>query len=143
MNVYMNMRINSEGGIIGPGESIMEIVPRDEPLIAEIKVKPADIDAVEIGSQTRIKLKGYRDSATLELEGTVKNISADLVSDETSRVSFYEVIVEVPREDLALFDPAPRPGMPLDAIIISGKQTPLKMLLKPLLDTIDRGIARN
>lgn len=131
--------VNTLGGVVGPGEPLIEIVPLGEELRVEAKVDPRDIGSVFVGMGASVKLTAFDYSIYGTLDGTVVHVGADTVIDETSRqpVPYYEVYVEVDRNTLEGPDGQVeiRPGMLAEVELDAGQRTVLQYLLKPLFKT--------
>lgn len=124
------------GGVINPSETIMRIVPEDEPLIVEAKVEPQDIDQVLNGDRKAyLRFAAFDHQQTPEVEGRVKGISADLSVDQMTGRTYYLVRVSLSKEELAKLEgKALVPGMPADVHIRTQDRTALSYLLKPFQD---------
>lgn len=128
------ININTIGGVIRPGETILEIVPLDDTLLIESKIRPADIAFIRPNQKAMIKISAYDFSLYGGLEGTVEQISADTIQDERED-SFYKVKLRTKTnaliyrgEKLPII-----PGMTASVEILTGKKSVLDYLLKPLL----------
>lgn len=126
------------GGVIEPAQTIMEIVPENESLLVEAAISPADIDRVQNGQESRVRLSAFNMTTTPEIPGTVVFVSPERASDPKSGVSFYRVHVRmdpavVAREKLDL-----KPGMPAETFISTGERSLLSYVLKPLRDQFAR-----
>jgi adhesin transport system membrane fusion protein len=126
--------INTVGGVIKPGESIMEIVPLDDTLLVEARVRPADVAFLHPGQKAMVKVSAYDFSIYGGLDGVLEQISADTIEDKRGEF-YYQVKVRTPKtaivyrnEELAIM-----PGMMTTVDIMTGKKTVLDYLLKPLL----------
>lgn len=128
------ININTIGGVIRPGETILEIVPLDDTLLIEAKIRPADIAFIRPSQKAMIKITAYDFSIYGGLEGTVEQISADTIQDER-KDSFYKVKLRTKTnamtyrgEKLPII-----PGMTASVEILTGKKSVLDYLLKPIL----------
>ncbi len=125
-----NIEVRSVGGVIRPGEPIMEIVPSDDRLLIEANVQPRDIARVHNGLRTIVKFSAYDFVIYGSLPGTVTNVSSDALQDEEGR-PFYRVKVAIDAQD---FHGQPIiPGMQTTVDIVTGQKSVLAYLLKPLL----------
>jgi HlyD family type I secretion membrane fusion protein len=137
----LNLAVHTAGGVIKPGETIMEIVPEDDTLVVGARVAPQDVDKVVPRAPATVRLSAFNQRTTPELTGEVQRISADLVSDAASGQTFYQAVIEVPpREAERLRGLALMPGMPAEVFIRTGARTPLAYLLKPLTDSFARAL---
>lgn len=132
--IVKQIQINTVGGVIKPGMNLMEIVPIEDSLLIEAKVRPENIGFIKPDLPAVVKLSAYDFAIFGGLEGTVENISADTILDEEGN-SFYLVRVRTDKNFLGSDDaPLPIiPGMQASVDIITGKKTLLDYLLKPIL----------
>ncbi len=133
--------INTVGGVIQPGQDLVEIVPLEDTLLIEAKVRPADIGFLHPGQPALVKVTAYDFSIYGGLEGVVEDISADTITDERGE-SFYRVRVRT--HDNALEkagEPLPIiPGMTTQVDILTGQKTVMDYLLKPILKAKERAL---
>lgn len=126
--------INTVGGVVKPGESIMEIVPLDDSLLVEARVRPADVAFLHAGQKAVVKVSAYDFSIYGGLEGYLEQISADTIEDK--RGDFYYLVkvrtaktsITYRQENLPII-----PGMITTVDILTGKKTVLSYLLKPIM----------
>lgn len=126
--------VNTVGGVIQPGMDLMEIVPLEDTLLVETKIKPSDIAFLHPGQKALVKFSAYDFTIYGGLEGDVEHISADSITDEKGE-NFYLVRVRTTRNFLGTEEkPMPIiPGMVGEVDILTGKKTILSYLLKPAL----------
>ncbi len=132
--VVKQILVNTVGGVIRPGMSLMEIVPDDDTLLVEAKINPADIAYIYPGQSAMVKFTAYDFSIYGGLEGVVKHVSADTITDERDQ-SYYLVQIETRKKHLGS-DEKPLSimvGMTVNVDILTGKKTVLDYLLKPIL----------
>lgn len=126
--------INTVGGVVKPGMDILEIVPNDEGVIVETKIKPSDIAFIYPGQKAVLKFTAYDFAIYGGLDGEVTNISADTITDE-KREEYYLVKVKSKKNYLGSDENKKRIiiGMTAQVDIITGKKTVMQYLLKPIL----------
>lgn len=129
--------ITTRGGIIQPGEAIMQITPLDDQLLIEAKIKPADVAFIAPGMPTRVKITAYDYTVYGDLSGTLEQISADTIEEQTVRgkETFYKVLVRTESAFLQKGDKILpiKPGMIAEVDVLSGKRSVLSYLLRPLI----------
>ena len=136
--VVNKLSVTTIGGVIRPGEEILQIIPLDEEVFIEAKVKPRDIAAVRQGQEATIKLSAYDYTIWGSLRGEVTFISADTFKDERSRAAdgdpHYKVTLRVDRTALTERQVGLqiRPGMQAEVELQTGGKTILTYLTKPL-----------
>ncbi len=138
--IVVNMKTHTIGGIVQPGETVMEIVPIGDSLIVSARVNPRDIDVVYRGQEARVVLSAYNARNTPNLDAVVRQVSADILRDEVTGDNYYSARVEV---DLAKLDAFKEvqlyPGMPVEVMMVTGKRTALQYLTAPFRSTFRRG----
>lgn len=132
--VVKKIMINTLGGVVQPGESIMEVIPIDDSLVVEAEVKPADIAFLHPGQKAVVKITAYDFSIYGGLDGIVEHISADTIEDERGE-NFYLVKVRTQAKGMVYRgEKLPIiPGMTAQLDILTGKKSVLAYLLKPIL----------
>lgn len=136
--IVNNLSVTTIGGVVRPGEEILQIIPLDEELFVEARVKPENIAGVRPGQEATVKLSAYDYTIYGTLKGTVKLISADTFKDERSRAAdgdpHYKVTLQVDTEHLTPRQASLqiRPGMQASVELHTGSKTVLQYLLKPL-----------
>jgi HlyD family type I secretion membrane fusion protein len=139
----VNLQTYTVGGIVRPGTPLMEIVPDGDDLKVLARVSPADIDIVWAGLEAQVRLSAYPGRSAPVFDGLVETVSADLLTDERSGVTYYEARVGFKPGDPALAKLSLYPGSPAEVSIVTGEQTLLNSLLRPLTDTVRRGATQN
>lgn len=133
--------VNTIGGVVQPGMDLVEIVPLEENLLVEVKIRPADIAFLRPGLNTIVKVTAYDFSIYGGLKAKVEQISADTITDEDGdsfymvRVRTNESALSTPRGSLPII-----PGMLTEVDILTGKKTVLEYLLKPILRARERAM---
>jgi len=139
----IGLRIHSEkGGVVRPGEPIMEIVPKDSDLIIESKIKPEDITRVHSGQETKVQLTAFNRRDVSPLLGEVTHVSADMLREQTpsGMMPYYLVYVRVRPEELKSQEVYLSPGMPAVCFISTEERTILSYLLEPIFYFLDRSL---
>jgi len=125
------------GGVIAAGETVMQIVPREDQLIVEAQVRPVDIDQMSPGQRARVRFPSFDQRTTPELNAELLTVSADLNEDERTGNSYYVARLVIDEEELAkLGNKALVPGMPVETFLQTGDRTVLSYLVKPVTDQI-------
>jgi len=141
--VVNNLAVTTIGGVVRPGEEILEIIPLDDDLFVEARVKPKDIANIRSGQSATIKLTAYDYTIYGTLKGYVDVVSADTFKDENSRSvdgdPHYKVRIIVDRDNLTSRQARIeiRPGMQAQAELQTGAKSVLQYLLKPLYKSKD------
>jgi HlyD family type I secretion membrane fusion protein len=139
--IVVGMRAHTVGGVIGPGEPVLDIVPAGDELVIEARMRPEDIDKVRVGQTAIVRLSAFDQRTTPELEGTVISTSADRVVDETTGAAFFLVRSRISEGELEkLAELQLVPGMPAETFVQTGSRTVLSYLLKPFSDGVARAL---
>lgn len=133
--VVQNLAYHTIGGVVGPRDSIMQIVPSRERLLIEARLDPRDIGHVEVGQRAVAKISTYDYVRYGGLEGTVVNIAADADTDDRGR-HYFRVVVETGDSTLGDDGDLPIiPGMIATIDIHTGKKRVIDYLIQPVLKT--------
>lgn len=134
-----DLKVHTVGGVIQPGEKLMDIVPDNDKLIVEAKVMPQDIDVVHDGLEASVRLTAYKTRKVPPVSGKVINVSGDRFNDERTGMSYYLARVEVDMKEIGQLENVHLyPGMPADVLIITGKRTALAYLWSPISDSFNK-----
>jgi HlyD family type I secretion membrane fusion protein len=135
-----DVKVHTAGGVVAPGEVLMEIVPSSDRLIVEARVLPQDVDRLMVGQPAGVKLHAFNSRTTPELDASVSYVSADAATDARSEQSYFTVRLQVAPESLVTLgaDKKVLPGMQADVFIRTGERTFLGYLMQPLRDSFDK-----
>jgi HlyD family secretion protein len=137
--MVLQSTVHTVGGVITAGDAIMLIVPQADDLQVEAKVNPQDIDKLQVGQKTLLRLSAFNQRTTPELNGAVTRVSPDVTTDQRTGQSYYTIRVSMPPEEVArLGEVKLIPGMPVEAFVQTGERTLLSYLIKPLSDQLMR-----
>jgi HlyD family secretion protein len=137
--MVLQSSVHTVGGVITAGDAIMMIVPQADDLQVEAKVNPQDIDKLQIGQKTLLRLSAFNQRTTPELNGVVSRVSPDVTTEQRTGQSYYTIRVSMaPQEIARLGDVKLIPGMPVEAFVQTGDRTMLSYLVKPLSDQLKR-----
>src|SRR5215470_4957546 len=137
--IVNQLSVHTIGGVVAPGEVIMEIVPDTDELEIEARLPPQDIDQVRRGQTTYVRLSAFNQRTTPQLKGFVSYVSADLTHDKQSNASYYIVRVTLPGDErhrltgLQLMS-----GMPAEVFFQTGSRSMMSYLFKPITDQFQR-----
>lgn len=133
----MNIKYHTIGAVVPPGGEIMNIVPQDEEMIIEAKIKPQDIDNVAIGMKSKIQLTAYKGKKVPKINGKVINVSADILTNEQTRESYFLARINISKKDLEKLKEKIElyPGMPAQVFIITGSRSLISYMFTPISDS--------
>lgn len=140
--VVQNIKVHTAGGILRSAETLLEIVPQNEELIISARVRPLDRASVSVGLAAEIKFSAFSSRALPIILGRLDVVSADLIYPDPGRGEpYYEARISVDDDHIPLeVKQRLAPGMPADAIIITGERTLVDYLIKPLAESLDRSM---
>ena len=129
----VGLAVQTVGGVVQPGQKLMDIVPKDAPLMLEAHVAPHMIDRVKAGMPVDVRFSSFANSPQLVVQGEVDSVSGDLLTEPQTNATYYLARVQVTREGVkALGGRQLHPGMPVEVIFKGGERTMLTYLLHPL-----------
>ena len=133
------MSIHTEGGVVQPGATLLQIVPEGRELVIEAKFTPQDIANVHAGQQATVRFSSFDSHTTPRLTGRVRKVSAAEITDNQGK-SFFTAQIEVPPSELMKLDSGQHlmPGMPAEVYLATRERTILSYFLKPLGDMMAR-----
>ena len=140
----VGLQVHTTGGVVSPGDTLMQIVPAKDRLIVEARVDPSDIDVVHPGLTAQVRLTPLNARNTAPLEGKLIAISADRLTDQRSGQTFYLARIELIEPTSANLGGASLyPGMPAEVMIVTGARTMLGYLLEPMAMSLRRAFREN
>ncbi len=130
------------GGVVQPGQTIVEVVPHGATPLVEAKIKPADIGFLRVGQDARVKVSAYDSSTYGAIDGKIETISPDAIEDEKDGQRHFLITVRLDDPTLATKDGALplMPGMAAEVDILNGKRTVLAYLLKPIAEVSNKAL---
>ncbi|MGV8948389.1 MAG: HlyD family type I secretion periplasmic adaptor subunit [Candidatus Paracaedibacter sp.] len=141
MGTIRDLKVRTVGGVIQPGEAILDIVPLNDTLIVEAQISPSDVGFVHIGLPATIKVTAYDFSTFGGLEGVVEQISADTITDKREQ-SFYRIYLRTKSSVLQKKGKQYLiiPGLQVEVDILTGKKSILNYLMKPFLRAVENSM---
>ena len=134
----VGLSIFTVGGVVAPGQKLMDIVPDRAELVVEARLSPQDIDDVFVGKEARVRLPGLHERSLPTLNGRVIRLSADSLVDERTGGTYFAAEIEIPQEQLSAVREIRgekfvlQPGMPAEVLIPLRKRTALQYAFEPL-----------
>lgn len=130
--------LHTVGGVAVAGETLMLIVPTEDPLLVSVRIGPTDIDKVALGQDAILRFSGLDRRTTPELVASVSSIAPDASQDQATGQLFYTVRIEIPDEQLARIPQGTTlvPGMPVEALMQTDDRTVLSYLIQPVSDQL-------
>jgi len=135
----VNMKVYTNGGVIRPGDPILDIVPESDELVIEARIATSDIEKLFVGQGTRVRLSGFDLADVPEADGEITSLSADSLTDERTGASYYVARVRLREQQSAQIKNLELvPGMPADVFINTGERTAFSYLIQPLNNRLAR-----
>jgi HlyD family secretion protein/epimerase transport system membrane fusion protein len=136
----VDIKFKTLGGVVQRGEPMLSIVPTDDELIVEARLTAVDVKAVHAGLQARLNLSAWSSRLVPKIPGIVRTVSADRLTDEATRQSYYLARIAVDRPTLQRLAPGIDliPGMPVEVLVVTERRTMLDYLLRPFDDALWR-----
>ncbi len=129
--------MHTVGGVIGAGQTVMQIVPGSDVLVVEAPVSPVSIDQLAPGQGATLRFPSFNQRTTPTLAASVQTISPDLVFDETTGQGFYNMRLAIDGDEIARLGDKPLlPGMPVEVFVKTEDRNVLSYLVKPMTDQI-------
>lgn len=130
------------GGVVQPGQTIVEVVPAGDTPLVEAKIKPADIGFLHVGQSARVKVSAYDSSTYGALDGKIETISPDAIENEKTGDRTFLITVRLDRSALETRDGALplMSGMAAEVDVLNGKRTVLAYLLKPIAEVSNKAL---
>ncbi len=138
----VDLKLRTLGGVVTPGEAMMDLVPRDQPLVIEARISPKDIDVVHAGLKADIHLTAFHTRHLARVQGEVKQVSADRLTDPKTGEPYYTAQIYVDMSEVQKKTPEVKlsPGMPAEAMIITGERTTFEYLIEPIRNSFRRAL---
>jgi HlyD family type I secretion membrane fusion protein len=134
----VGLKVFTNGGVVAPGDTLMEIVPEKESLVIRVKVDPNDIDDLIVGERTEIRIPAFHNRGLPILNGSITKLSADRLIDAKSEQAYFEAEVAVPPEELKKIRDVRGSstdlivGLPVDIVVPQRKRTALDYFFEPI-----------
>lgn len=140
--MVMGLMVHTLGGVIRPGDVLMEVVPEGASLVVEARISPSDIDSVEVGMLADLRFPAFNTASTPIVEGELVDLSADSFVNEDDGTSFYRAKLVADEaslgEQLGNFNLVP--GMPVEVVIKTGSRTLFEYLVKPAMNILNTSL---
>jgi epimerase transport system membrane fusion protein len=139
----VGMKVHTVGGIVQPGDTLLEVVPEDQEYTIESRVQTQDIDRVAIGQMADVRLSAFNQQMADVVQGRVVRLSADAFEDEQNGERYYEARVAITEEGMNIMSEQGMylvPGMPAEVMIRTGERTVIEYLLEPVSRMFDKAM---
>lgn len=135
------LRMFTVGGVIKPGDAIVDVVPQSAKLQVRAKLSPLDVDRVHQGLSVEVRLPQFQRYQSETMRGSIRSISKDTLVDEATRLTYYVMDIEADRSTIpAIVNDKLTAGMTVDIIVPTGERTLLQYLVSPLIDGLAKSL---
>jgi HlyD family secretion protein len=137
--IVLGMQVTTPRSVVRPADPVLYLIPQDRPLVIAAQVTPINVDEVRVGQPVKLLFPAFSSRTTPELQGRVKLVSADALTDQRTQATFYRAEIELdPGEAEKLGEVTLLPGMPVEAFIQTDMRSPMAYLIKPFVDYFTR-----
>ena len=140
----MDMKVTTVGGVVAPGEVLMDVVPDKAQLVVEARVSPADAEDVRTGATVEVKFPSVHDRQLRTTKAVLTKMSADSLTDDRTGATYFRAEATLTPESTAALQKAERgqfqlkPGLPAQVLIPLRKRTALQYMMDPITDAVWR-----
>jgi len=140
--MVMGLSVHTIGGVIRPGDVLMEVVPQGAELVVEARIAPSDIDSVAVGMLADLRFPGFNTSNIPIVQGQLVDLSADSFVNEEDGTAYYigKLVADAESLEQQLGKFRLVPGMPVEVVIKTGSRTLFQYLVKPALNVLDTSL---
>jgi HlyD family secretion protein len=135
----LSMRIFNVGAVVKPGDTVMELVPSHDRLVASVNLSPNDIDVVYPGLEAQVRLPAFKQRLVPSVGGRVIFVASDVTTDEKTKSDYYKMQILLDHDQL---DHLPNvhltPGMPVEAMVQLGERSFFRYITQPIRDSFHR-----
>ena len=135
----VNLQVHTTDGVIGPRQTVMEIVPSGDALVVEARIRPEQREGIRAGLEAHVQLTSMTPRESQPITGVLESVSADRLIDQRTGAPFYLVRVLLDDASVKTQRAELVPGMGADVFILTGRRTPLRYLVDPILRILERG----
>ncbi|MET3899009.1 HlyD family secretion protein [Devosia sp. UYZn731] len=137
--------VQTVGGVVAPGDTLMYIVPQEDHLLVDMRVSPMEISKLSVGQAAEVRLLNYDAKTTLDLVGSVRTISPDLVQDVATGTQYFSVRVDIADSELGKLPAGASlvPGMPAESFFRTGDRTVWSYLVGPIEQRFSHAFREN
>ena len=135
------LKAQTLGGVVQPGETFLQIIPSGSPLSVEARIDPRSIDQVGVGQLAIVRFTSFDQRTTPELKGAVSLVAADRSRDHANALPYYKVRIRIAADQFKhLGDKKLKPGMPAEVFVLTRPRSALSYFIKPISDQLSRAL---
>jgi HlyD family secretion protein len=135
--IVHELAVHTIGGVVQAAEPLMLIIPSSTALAVDAKIAPREVDRLHVGQKVALRFSNFNQRTTPEIDGQLERVSADVIQDERTGLSYYTARIDISADQLARLGAVKLlPGMPVETFIATEERTVLSYLVKPLSDQV-------
>ena len=135
--IVHELAVHTVGGVVRAAEPLMLIIPSATALAVDARIAPQEVDRIHVGQKVALRFSTFNQQMTPQIDGHLVRVSADVLKDERTGLSYYTARITIPADQLGRLGVAKLlPGMPVETFIATEERTVLSYLLKPLSDQV-------
>jgi HlyD family type I secretion membrane fusion protein len=134
----VDLQVHTEGGVVQPGQRLLDVVPDRDRLVVDVRVDPRDIDVVYPGMPAQVRLTAFNARTTPTVPGTLNAVSADRMSDEVTGAPYFSAQVVLDEARSALDPRRLKAGMQAEVFLVTSERSALDYLVEPLIRSFNR-----
>jgi len=135
--IVHELAVHTIGGVVQAAEPLMLIIPSSTSLAVDARVTPGEVDRLHVGQKVALRFSTFNQRTTPEIDGRLMRVSADVLKDERTGLSYYTARIDISADQLGRLGMVKLlPGMPVETFIATEERTVLSYLLKPLSDQV-------
>ena len=134
----LGLQVTTPRAVLRAADAVAFIIPQDRPLVIAAQIPPIQIDEVQVGQQVKLVFPAFSSRTTPELNGLITIVSADVLTDAASNLSYYRAEIALTPDEATRLGQPLLPGMPVEAFIQTTARTPFAYLVKPFTDYFAR-----
>jgi HlyD family secretion protein len=135
--IVHELAVHTIGGVVQAAEPLMLIIPSATALAVDARIAPGEVDRLHVGQKVALRFSSFNQRTTPEIDGRLTRVSADVMQDERTGLSYYTARIDISADQLARLGMVKLlPGMPVETFIATEERTVLSYLLKPLSDQV-------
>jgi HlyD family secretion protein len=135
--IVHELAVHTIGGVVQAAEPLMLIIPSATALAVDARIAPAEVDRLHVGQKVALRFSSFNQRTTPEIDGRLARVSADVMQDERTGLSYYTARIDISADQLGRLGMVKLlPGMPVETFIATEERTVLSYLVKPLSDQV-------
>lgn len=136
----VGLKVHTHGGVVAPGQALLDVIPVSDNLIVQASIDPRDIDEMQVGLPATVEIMSFNRRTRVPIDGKVQSVSADRLMDARTGQIYYLALIELSGESPGLLQVSLVPGMSAEVMIKTGARTPLEYLMLPIMRNLNKAL---